>query len=218
MNILLLEDDYSLNEAIKETLESSNYQVDNFYDGLGAFASISNKYDLYILDINTPSIEGIDLLSYIKKSNPNSKVLMISAIIDIEKIREAYQIGCDDYLKKPFEIEELLFKIERINTSKKEKKFIQINDFTKYYSKNKELTINDKICKLTKNEKNFIHLLIENNGKTIDHDIIEDFVYNGESKTNDAVRSMVKRLRKKMNSELIENVLDEGYKLNIHNI
>ncbi|MBU3014327.1 response regulator transcription factor [Poseidonibacter lekithochrous] len=212
MKILLLEDDFSLNEAIKETLENYNYKVDSFYDGMEAYMNISNTYDLYILDINTPSLEGIDLLAYIKKSKSNSRVLMISAIIDIEKIREAYSLGCDDYIKKPFEIEELLFKIERIN--KKDTNLIEINSFTKYYFRKKELYIEDELCPLTKNEKNFLHLLIENHNQIIDHSKIEDFVYEGESKTSDAIRSMVKRLRKKMNSELIENVLDEGYRIN----
>ena len=212
MKILLLEDDFSLNEAIKETLENYDHDVDCFYDGMKAYMNISNDYDLYILDINTPSLEGLDLLSYIKKSKSNSRVLMISAIIDIDKIREAYNLGCDDYIKKPFEIEELLFKIERIN--KKDSQLIEINSFTKYYFRKKELYIEDELCPLTKNEKNFLHLLIENHNQIIDHSKIEDFVYEGESKTSDAIRSMVKRLRKKMNSELIENVLDEGYRIN----
>ena len=58
-------------------------------------------------------------------------------------------------------------------------------------------------------------LIIENNDDIVDHSKIEDFVYNGESKTNDAIRSMVKRIRKKMDSELIENVLEEGYRISI---
>ena len=215
MRILLLEDDFSLNEAIKETLENYDYTVDSFYDGMEAYSNISNKYDLYILDINTPSIEGLDLLSYIKKANPNSNVLMISAIINIEKIREAYKLGCDDYIKKPFEIEELLFKIERIDMKEKKEELIQINSFTQYHSRKKELFINNELCIFTKNEKNFLHLLIENNDDIVDHSKIEDFVYNGESKTNDAIRSMVKRIRKKMDSELIENVLEEGYRISI---
>ena len=214
MKILLLEDDFSLNEAIRETLENYDYEVDSFYDGMKAYMNISNDYDLYILDINTPSLEGLDLLSYIKKSKSNSNVLMISAIIDIDKIRKAYKLGCDDYIKKPFEIEELLFKIERIN--KKENHLIEINSFTKYYLRKKELLIDDKLCILTKNEKNFLHLLIENHNEIVDYSKIEDFVYNGEAKTSDAIRSMVKRLRKKMNSELIENVLEEGYRININ--
>lgn len=213
MKILLLEDDYSLNEAIKEILEYSNYEVDSFYDGLEALTNVSNKYDLYILDINTPSVEGIDILTHIKKLNPKSKVLMISAIIDIEKIREAYKIGCNDYIKKPFEIEELLLKVERLDEEIQLNNIEVINPIAKYCYVKKQLYINEEICNLTKNEKNFIYLLLKNKDEIISHQQIEDFVYDGENKSNDAIRSMVKRLRKKLSIDLIQNVLEEGYQI-----
>lgn len=217
MNILLLEDDYSLNEAIKEILLASNYKVDCFYDGLDAYSNISNKYDLFILDINTPSIEGTDILSHIKKQNPKSKVLMISAIIDIEKIKQAYTLGCDDYVKKPFEIEELLFKVERFDKKRISNKTEIINHNTKFCYIKKQLFIDEIPCNLTKNEKNFINLLLQNKEDIVTHEQIEDFVYDGEQKSNDAIRSMVKRLRKKIPSEFIQNVLEEGYKINLIN-
>lgn len=113
MKIFLLEDDYSLNEAITEIIELESYIVDCFYDGEIAFNSISNEYDLYILDINIPNINGLDILEKIKEININSKVIIISANINIELIKEAYLLGCDDYLKKPFDTEELILKINR---------------------------------------------------------------------------------------------------------
>lgn len=215
MKILLLEDDFSLNEAIKELLEASHYIVDSFYDGLDAYNSISNKYDLYILDINTPSIEGLELLSLIKNVNINTKVLIISALIDMNIIKKSYHLGCDDYIKKPFEIEELLLKIERIKNKKLNKNYFLINNQIKYCLLKKQLLINNQVCKLTKNEKNFIHLLITNTKEIITHEQIEDFVYDGETKSNDAIRSMVKRLRKKIPINLIHNILDEGYKIHL---
>jgi len=210
MKILLLEDDYSLNETIRETIQSYNYEVDSFYDGLEAYDNISSKYDLYILDINTPNIEGIDILSHIKSSNPKTKVIMISAIIDIEKIREAYKKGCDDYIKKPFDIDELIFKIERIDDNNINS-IKRLNSNTTFCSEKKELFIQNKRCDLTKNERYFLHLLIENIGNTITHEQIEDFIYKGSSKSPDAVRSMVKRLRKKLPENIIQNNIEEGY-------
>ncbi|WP_052502588.1 response regulator [Halarcobacter anaerophilus] len=67
MKIFLLEDDYSLNTAIKESLELENHNVESFYDGLQALDSLSSLYDLYILDINTPTLEGISLIESIKR-------------------------------------------------------------------------------------------------------------------------------------------------------
>ena len=213
MKILLLEDDYSLNKAIKETLESQNYIVESFYDGLEAYSNISNDYDLFILDINTPSIEGLDILSHIKSINTNSNVIMISAIIDIAKIKEAYDLGCDDYIKKPFEIDELLFKVQRLEKTHLNKSIFKINSSMHFCKNKKELIIENQKCNLTKNEKNFLYLLISNKTDVINHEQIENFVYQGESKSSDAIRSMVKRLRKKIPYDLIENVLEEGYQL-----
>ncbi len=209
MKILLLEDDYSLNETIKEMLESCDYKVDSFFDGLKAYNNISNNYDLYILDINTPNVEGIDILNFIKDTNPSSNVIMISAICDITKIREAYKLGCDDYIKKPFDVEELILKIERICKKKNSK--IEIAENTFFYLKTKELYINNKQCILTKNEKYFIYLLVENIGKNINHSQIENFVYEGETKSYDSIKSMVKRIRKKIPENTILNNINEGY-------
>ena len=87
MKIFLLEDDYSLNEAIKEIIQLENHIVDNFYDGDVAFNNISNDYDLYILDINIPNMNGLEVLKNIKNKNPKTKVLIISANINIDLIR-----------------------------------------------------------------------------------------------------------------------------------
>ncbi len=119
MKIFLLEDDYSLNEAIKEIIELENHSIDNFYDGENALSNIRYDYDLYILDINTPNIDGLELLKIIKSTNFKSKVIMISANINIELMKKAYDLGCDDYIKKPFNLEELIFKINRYEQKSK---------------------------------------------------------------------------------------------------
>lgn len=211
MKIFLLEDDYSLNEAIKEIIELENHCVDNFYEGDAAFNNISNNYDLYILDINTPNIDGLELLKAIKSTNLKTKVIMISANINIELMKKAYDLGCDDYLKKPFNLEELIFKINRYE---QKNKIIYLDKDITFNLSKKELIINNQIIDLTKNEKNLLTLLIENNGIKVSHEQIENFVYNGVSKSSDAIRSLVKRLRKKLTKELICNSLEEGYYIN----
>lgn len=211
MKIFLLEDDYSLNEAIKEIIELENHCVDNFYEGDAAFNNISNNYDLYILDINTPNIDGLELLKAIKSTNLKTKVIMISANINIELMKKAYDLGCDDYLKKPFNLEELIFKINRYE---QKNKIIYLDKDITFNLSKKELIINNQIIDLTKNEKNLLTLLIENNGIKVSHEQIENFVYDGVSKSSDAIRSLVKRLRKKLTKELLCNSLEEGYYIN----
>ena len=208
MKIFLLEDDYSLNEAIKEIIQLENHSVENFYDGETAFSKISNDFDLYILDINIPNINGLEILKQIKQINPKTKVIIISANINIDLIREAYTLGCDDYIKKPFDIEELIFKINRYE---KKDTIIYLDINITFNTISKELIINNKTVELTKNEKNLLFLLVDNLNNKISYEQIENFVYEGTSKTSDAIRSLVKRLRKKLPKDLISNSLDEGY-------
>lgn len=208
MKIFLLEDDYSLNESIKEMLETENFIVDTFYDGDIAYENIVGNYGLYIFDVNVPNINGIYLLEHIKTINPNSNVIIISANINIDKIKEAYAKGCDDYIKKPFDIQELLLKINKYT----QKSNIIILDKFLHFDKNeKKLFLQNEEIELTKNEKNLMFLFINNKGTKVSYSQIEDFVYEREAKSSDAIRSLVKRLRKKLPKDLIINSLDEGY-------
>lgn len=208
MKIFLLEDDYSLNETIKEMMEINHHEVSSFYDGEVAYTNIFDNYDLYILDINTPSLNGLEILKSIKNLNTKTKVIMISANINIETIKEAYILGCDDYLKKPFDVEELILKIEKFD---KKDNDIFLDENIYFNSISNELYVDFQKVDLTKSEKNLLILLLQNRSKTISYENIEDFVYKGEAKSSDAIRSLLKRLRKKLPKDLILNSLDEGY-------
>ena len=208
MKIFLLEDDYSLNESIKEMLETENFIVDSFYEGDVAYENIIGDYELYIFDINVPNIDGLYLLEHIKNINPNSKVIMISANINIDQIKEAYLKGCDDYIKKPFDIEELLLKINKYT----QKPHIIILDENLYFNKNdKKLFLNNIEIELTKNERNLLILLINNKSNKVSHSQIEDYIYDRVSKSSDAIGKKKKRLRRKITKDIIFNSLDEGY-------
>lgn len=208
MKIFLLEDDYSLNESIKEMLEIENFIVDSFYEGDVAYENIIGNYELYIFDINVPNIDGLFLLEHIKNMTPNTKVIIMSANINIDKIKEAYNKGCDDYIKKPFDIHELLLKVNKYT---KNSHFVILDDNLSFNKKEKKLFLESKEIDLTKNEKNLLFLLINNKGQKVNHVQIEDFVYDRVAKSSDAIRSLVKRLRKKLSKDLIFNSLDEGY-------
>lgn len=208
MKIFLLEDDYSLNESIKEMLETEDYIVHSYYDGNIAYENIIDDYCLYIFDVNVPNIDGLYLLEHIKTINKNSNVIIMSANINIDKIKEAYKKGCDDYIKKPFDIQELLLKINKYT----KKSYITTLDENLYFDKiERKLFLNNIEIELTKNEKNLLFLLINNMENKVSYTQIEDFVYERESKSSDAIRSLVKRLRKKLPKDIILNSLDEGY-------
>ena len=208
MRVFLLEDDFSLNESIKDMLESESFLVDCFYDGKVALDSINSNYDLFILDIFVPNLNGIELMYRIKKENSNSIVFIMSANIDISTIEEAYKKGCDDYIKKPFNIQELLFKLKKYNKSGE---LFKLEDELFFDLKLKKLTYKNIDIELTKKEKQFLNLLVDNRGSIVNYSLIEDVVYDGEYKTIDATRSLVKRLRKKLPKDIIFTNLDQGY-------
>jgi two-component system, OmpR family, response regulator len=195
MKILLLEDDAALNKSIKDALHYSGYDVDNFFDGDDVLKALGNIYDLYILDVNVPNINGLELLGLIQNQNRASKVIIITSNIDLKTIQTAYDLGCIDYLKKPFHLEELRLKIDRLKLENLGKL-----DGIK-------LTSNP----LSKKERKFLLLLLENKGKVVDYEMIAQIVYQDKVMSMDALRTLAKRLRGKLEEDIIRNIVDEGY-------
>ena len=210
MNILLLEDDKQLNRAITKFLTLKGLNVSSFYDGEDVLKQIGG-YDLYLLDINTPNISGIDILKYINNSSKSAKVIMISANIDIKMMKSAYDNGCYDYLKKPFQIEELFFKIEKIE--KELNQNILLENGLEFDTENRILYRDKQELELTKKEMSLFNLLSINLHNIVTYEQIEFEVYNNESTAVSTIRALVKRLREKVGKETVKTVINVGYKL-----
>ncbi len=115
MKILLLEDEAMLRSSIKEFLEALGSEIDDFFDGAQALCALrENMYDVLVVDINVPSLNGYELLEEVRKKDKNLPVIFITAMTDIDDITKAYNLGCSDYLKKPFKLEELWLRINQI--------------------------------------------------------------------------------------------------------
>jgi len=111
MKILLLEDDKILCESLKEFLELEHYLVDVAHRGVEVYDLTFNKnYDLYILDVNVPDTNGFDVLSSLREAGDETPTIYITALTDISSITKGFQVGADDYIKKPFDPEELLIR------------------------------------------------------------------------------------------------------------
>jgi len=196
MKILLLEDDAALNRAITKVTNLDGHTTTSYTDGQSVLDNLETYYDLYILDINVPNIDGLELLKMIYEQDSTSKVIIISANTDINSLKKAYSFGCLDYLKKPFHLEELRIKITKIDTVQQ--------DILSDIQLEKDKT-------LTKKEKLLIELLLSNKAKTVNYEMIEDHIYRDKSMTMDSLRSLIRRLKSKLKQPKIENVLDEGY-------
>ena len=197
MNILLLEDDIALNKAIRRVLELDHHIVDTFLDGQTLVDSLGKSYDLYVLDINVPNISGLELLEIILLQNNQANVIMISSNTDLHSLQSAYDIGCVDYLKKPFHIAELRAKANRFQISRKH-----------LFSTIKFKRDSDTF---TKKEKRLLNLLLDNLGLVVTYEMIGNYVYEDKPMSMDALRALVRRLRGKMEDDIIQNIIDEGY-------
>lgn len=212
MKILVLEDNIRLANLIVEALEQKNYHVSLFSDGKKALEAIDNGYDCFILDINVPGMDGISLLKEIRSMDANTPAIIISANIELDTIQDAYHKGCDEYLKKPFYMYELELKIEKLCKPKMcSLKLPQgfcycIETETLMDEKGEEV-------KLAKKEILLLNLFVKNLGKNITFERIEQYVWEGELTTTENIRALIKRLRKKLPEETIENQGGIGYRL-----
>jgi len=212
MKILLLEDNERLNNSIVKRLEFKGYKIDAFTDGHDALDKIYDGYDCFILDINVPSIDGISILREIRETYQTIPILVISSNIDLDTIKNAYGFGCNDYLKKPFYIDELEVKIEIL--CHLDADTISLNDGFTYDIKKREL-FNDSLIKLTKKETLLLHHLITNKNKVLNYSSILNYVWEGDVATTDSLRTLVMRLRKKIPKDSLETIVDFGYKFHI---
>ncbi len=120
--LLLLEDDPSLSKTLIKYLERNGYTVDWAKNGEEAVdLSYENRYDLYLFDINVPLLNGIDLLSELRNAEDFTPTIIISALVDIDSVTKGFVAGADDYIKKPFDPEELLIRIKAKTSGLKKK-------------------------------------------------------------------------------------------------
>lgn len=212
MKILILEDNERLCNLMKQALTKNRYKVDTVDDGEKALEMITNGYGCFILDINVPNLDGISILEYIRSYYKDVPVIIISSNHDLEKIQKSYEIGCNDYLKKPFFLYELIQKIQKLCKIKN-----TLIDFGEGYifDYNKQfLRKGSEQIKLAKKEILFLELLVKDIHRVFTFDEIEDYVWEGEETNLINVRALVKRLRKKIPENSIKIVKGIGYLMN----
>jgi len=211
MKILVLEDNEVLSKVIKTGLEKEHYNVDCFFDGDEALDAINNGYNCFILDINVPSLDGISVLKNIRDYCGDVPVLIISSNHELEKIKTSYEKGCNDYIKKPFFIYELIQKVK--NLCKIESKIIRFNEECNYCFTEHILYDKGEKVILAKKEILFLELFIHNLNRIVTYEELETYVWEGEITNLDNIRALIKRLRKKLPDNSVKIVTGLGYTL-----
>jgi len=212
MKIFLVEDNEELNHYMTEALTKIGYKVvsciGNNLDE--AFNIVEEYFDLYLIDINLPTLNGLELVKRIKAKRATSKVFIISGDDNINTILKAYDLGCDDYIKKPFDLREIVVKIDLKFQEKLENK-VKISDDCFYDKKKKFLYHNGKIVTLTNKESILLNILVVNLGQIVSNETIEKSVWEKKS-SNGHLRQLVSKLKKTMPCEnVIHNHSSQGY-------
>mgnify|MGYP003600818144 FL=1 len=219
MKILLLEDDVILNEIIEEFLLSLNYEVITAFDGNIAEELIyEESFDLLLFDVNIPNITGFELLKNIRQNNINIPIIFITSRHTADDVKIGFNSGCDDYIKKPFELSELQLRIENIKRLRQIDNHgqIKIDNDTFYNYEKKVITRNHEEFNLSKIEAKILEYFLKNKNKTISIDEISvnNWLYD-EMPESTTIRTYIKNLRKKLNDETITTLKGIGYRFNI---
>ena len=205
MKILLLEDDQILCASLKEFLELEGYSVDVAHRGSEVFdLTFDATYDLYILDINVPEVDGFDVLSSLKDSGDETPAIYITALTDINSISKGFEIGADDYIKKPFDPEELVIRIKR--KYQKEDSLLRLNDIV-YNPITKVLQKDGQTIGLGEVQQKIFHTLMVEQNKIVDSYTLMDFL---EQPSANALRVNLAKLKNKLGIE-IKNIRAQGY-------
>ena len=213
MKILLLEDEVMLNESISEYLQADGHKVDSFFDGVSAYDKVQTaSYDLLILDINVPGIDGLSFLEKIHALKIHTPTIYISALVDIEDISRAYDLGCYDYLKKPFHLKELSLRLDRIKLANDTPRIhLRLSKNYSYDQEHSTLLFEQEPCTLSKRQSQIVDLLARNRGMVVDFEQFSIYVWDEQIVDNATIRAEVNRLKKYLQEDIIVNVRGMGY-------
>lgn len=212
--ILLLEDDKLFCETLEDFLEEEGFDVDLAYDGKEALQkSYESVYDLFLLDVKVPYINGFDFLKMLRDSGNDTPAIFITSLKEMQDLSKGFLAGGDDYIKKPFEIEELLLRINAVLRRKGIVDRVEIDkDFTldikrkRLYKKSKEVPLNLKDIQL-------LTLLVQNRGKVVTKEMILETLWsNDEEASYGSIRVYINNLKKVFSKDKIVNIRGIGYK------
>jgi len=215
--LLLLEDDTNLSETLCEFLESKGYDVRPVYDGEEAeVLMFEHHFDLFLLDVNVPSLNGFKLLAKVRQGGTTTPAIFLTSLNSLEDVEEGYESGCDDYVRKPFALKELLFRIETIlkreffHSPKSTLSIAQGIDFDTHTN---TLIVNKQPVQLQNKEAKLLKLFLQKQGEIITHESIMSHLWEyDELGSDDTLRTYIKNLRKIIGKERIVSLKKLGYK------
>lgn len=217
MKILLLEDDIGLGDIMSEYLEDNDFELDLVYDGEEALnKAYETKYDLYILDVNVPAIKGFDLLKMLRDSGDATPAIFVTSLNDIEDVSKGFESGADDYLKKPFELAELLLRVKNIQKrsfTQQRSNVVKIDEKIRFDIDTELLYVDEKSISLPQKELKLLKHFLQHPNEIIPFEDLNSVLWDyDETASAESLRAHVKNLRKHLSKDMIHNLRGLGYR------
>jgi len=214
--LLLLEDESALNETITEYLEEQGYEVVPVFDGEEAEEKLyETEFDLLLLDVNVPGIDGFSLLRSVRETGKQTPAIFLTSRTALADVEDGFESGADDYLRKPFALKELLLRIENLlkrsfhhdNTNT-----IELGEALYYDSAALTLYKEGEAVVLSDKESRLLKLFIQRRGELITHEVIKEQLWDfDEEPSDDALRTYIKHLRQILGKDRIVSHKRLGY-------
>ena len=214
--ILLLEDDMELSDTIAKFLRTKGFEVVQSFDGEEAAAKMyETRFDLWLFDVKVPFQNGIDLLAEFRRVGHVTPTIFITSLHGADDATRGFDAGCDDYIRKPFALKELLARIEAVIKRRYPgaNETIKIDEKRRFDPINFTLTFEDERIPLKPKESRLLALFLQNPDKTLRKEEIFDALWDyGETPNEGSLRTFVKVLRRHLGKERIETVKEIGYR------
>lgn len=215
--ILVLEDDLLFASTLEDFLGSEGFLVDIAKDGQECLdLNYENNYDLYIFDINVPKINGLELLKSLRENNDNTPTIFLTSYKDKDTLKDAFLKGCDDYIKKPADLDELYLRIKALlKRNKKEFDLINLSPSIIFDPVKKRVYENEIDLNLPIKVLELIELFVENNGDIVTKDMIINRLWStSESYSDGSIRVYINHVKKLFeNKDSVVNIKGIGYKV-----
>ena len=216
VRILLVEDDETLLDLISEYLGENGYDVtttNNAKDALDL--AYEQNFDLLILDVKLPKGDGFSLLSSLRELGVSAPSIFTTSLNTIDDLEKGYKSGCDDYLKKPFELKELLIRIQALlkrNFSHNNDEKVVISNELSFHPQSKILSKNGEKISISSKESDLLALFLQNKGKILTKDEIFNKIWKFDEEPSElSLRVYIKNLRQILGKDAILNKRGDGY-------
>jgi len=215
LSVVIIEDDIQLSLVLSEYFTMKNFKTTCIYNGLKAIEFIdeltAHTVDLYIIDINLPTYNGLDIVKFIRKVDVTTPIIIVTASLEIQNFTDAFDFGCSEYIKKPFHMKELEIRVDQILN--KDNKRIYFSKDLYYDEENKSFSYKEELIELRFKEQRLVEILLQNANKLVPTEIIYDYVWEGEIREVYPLRQLLTDTRKKFPIDIITTKIKRGYSI-----